>query len=282
MGAHRTSLLLMALVISTAVVTAAHISPEGVLQEVSDNGVEAGGAAVGAAPGARSVESAVAECSVNGTTTESRLACFGARLLSGAVDALLARKRYRLSEGVEIVDVGGGERGGRMMEQGSGNSVSDVLRKIRSFLRSRELRLRLPRLSSLPLDWRSLFDNETMPGALEILNRVGFTRQVMWPEEGRGKNKGGGALAAAMLMSAATIGAVGLKGIGLLALKALALSSAAFVLSLVAALKKLVSKDDEGGGGHYVQYVPLHHSSGHHRRSLDIPYWAHATPQAAA
>lgn len=71
---------------------------------------------------------------------------------------------------------------------------------------------------------------------------------------GKGGGGGGGALLLA-LMFGKTLGALGLGGVGLLAMKALMVSALALVLSLVVGMKKMHSDHDSGptvvhAGGH--------------------------------
>lgn len=88
---------------------------------------------------------------------------------------------------------------------------------------------------------------------------------------GGGKKKGGG-LMMVMMMMGGMMKAMALGALGLLAMKALTVSSLAFLLSAVVGLKKLVSKKDDDDGGHYVQVVGGHgHGHGgsdYHGRSF--------------
>lgn len=67
------------------------------------------------------------------------------------------------------------------------------------------------------------------------------------------------------LMMGKMMAALGLGGVGLLAMKALMVSALALMLSMVIGLKKLVSSHDDEGGHHVI-----HASHGHeHRRKRD-------------
>lgn len=75
--------------------------------------------------------------------------------------------------------------------------------------------------------------------------------------------------------------AIGFGSIGMLAMKALMVSSLALMLSLIVAAKKFASSQDSGGG-HHVVYAQ---ESGHHhsKRSADLddpslsPYGGYAS-----
>ncbi|CAG2053900.1 unnamed protein product [Timema podura] len=90
---------------------------------------------------------------------------------------------------------------------------------------------------------------------------------------GRRKDKGGGggALMAMGLMMKGMMGALGLGGVGLLAMKALMVSGMAFMLAAIVGIKGLTSKDD-GGGTHHVNVVPVHHGGehGHYKKKRSI------------
>lgn len=69
------------------------------------------------------------------------------------------------------------------------------------------------------------------------------------------------------MMMAGMMKAMALGALGLLAMKALTVSSLAFLLSAIVGLKKLLSKGDEGH--HEVVQVHGHHDY-HHRRAMDL------------
>ncbi|KPJ20275.1 hypothetical protein RR48_04873 [Papilio machaon] len=81
---------------------------------------------------------------------------------------------------------------------------------------------------------------------------------------GRGKGDGGGGMALLGLMFAKTVGAAGIGGLGLLTMKALAVSALALMLSAIVGVKKLASSDDHDD--HQVIYA----GHGHHRKRRDI------------
>jgi hypothetical protein len=97
----------------------------------------------------------------------------------------------------------------------------------------------------------------------------------------RKKDKGGyGGLLAMGVMMKGMLTAMGMGGLGLLAMKALMVSAMALLLSAVIGIKKLASKD--GGSDHVVQVVPVHSGGdhGHYRKKrsttdggIDDPTW---------
>ncbi|XP_019756509.2 uncharacterized protein LOC109535123 [Dendroctonus ponderosae] len=131
---------------------------------------------------------------------------------------------------------------------------------VENYLDSHEVRIRLP---------------ELMPG--EGFGRAFKTAmdEVESKEnenEGRGKGGGGGGgggggVMLMGLMMGKLMAALGIGGVGLLAMKALMVSALALMLSLIIGLKKLVHHDDDDGGGHHV----IHAGHGHeyHRKKRE-------------
>lgn len=66
---------------------------------------------------------------------------------------------------------------------------------------------------------------------------------------GGGGGGGGGGVMLMGLMMGKLMAALGIGGVGLLAMKALMVSALALMLSLIIGLKKLVHHDDDDGGG---------------------------------
>lgn len=110
-----------------------------------------------------------------------------------------------------------------------------------------------------------------------------MSRETLFVTESgaRKKDKGYGGLLAMGIMMKGMLTALGLGGLGLLAMKALMVSAMALLLSAVIGIKKLASKDDDHGG-HVVQVVPLHSGGdhGHYRKKrsatdggIDDPTW---------
>jgi len=86
--------------------------------------------------------------------------------------------------------------------------------------------------------------------------------------EGRKKDKGGlGYIMMMGLMMGKMMAALGLGGVGALALKALGVSMMALMLAAIIGLKKLTESGGDDGG-HHVQYVTAH--SEHHRKRREV------------
>lgn len=76
------------------------------------------------------------------------------------------------------------------------------------------------------------------------------------------------------LMMGKMMAALGIGGVGLLAMKALMVSALALMLSLIVGLKKLFSKEHDDGG-----HTVIHAGQGHHdyrkkREAADMAYHA--------
>ncbi|CAK1594306.1 unnamed protein product [Parnassius mnemosyne] len=150
------------------------------------------------------------------------------------------------------------------------NSIEDESRsfgnaplfRIAKFLQEHELHVKLPNL--IEKDKVSQFFEES----LKIVDESYKNNNVT----GRGKGDGGaGSLALLGLMFAKTMGAAGIGGLGLLTMKALAVSALALMLSAIVGVKKLASSDDHED--HQVIYAGHH---GHRRRrdltDTPLPY----------
>ncbi|XP_076265914.1 osiris 5 [Rhynchophorus ferrugineus] len=72
------------------------------------------------------------------------------------------------------------------------------------------------------------------------------------------------------LMMGKMMAALGLGGVGLLAMKALMVSALALMLSIVIGLKKLTQHDDDGG--HHVIHASSHDHYRKKREANDIAY----------
>ncbi|XP_014212819.1 uncharacterized protein LOC106642521 [Copidosoma floridanum] len=180
------------------------------------------------------------------------VACQGVRLVRKIVQKMLEDVRRNRSleilDGVSLVETGG--------DGGSSSRSARVLKdfgqigSVLGFLENRELRIKL---SSL------------MPDNLE----AAVNASLVLADQGRG-NKGGGGkkgdngMMMLVLMMGKMMAAMGFGALGLMAMKALLLSSIALMLSLIVAAKKLVSKDEES---HHVVYAQEHHRR---RRSLPL------------
>ncbi|XP_059490965.1 uncharacterized protein LOC132205725 [Neocloeon triangulifer] len=170
-----------------------------------------------------------------------------AQLSNDADEAVPAIRR--LWDGVELVKI----EGQKLEEplEGAENArdlSSSLLNSVRKFASGYEVRLRL---------------HDFVDGAIKDISEArkggGF---------GGGKKKDGGAMMIAMMM-AGMMKAMALGALGLLAMKALTVSSLAFLLSAIVGLKKLLSKGDDGGH----EVVQVHGHGGHHdyhRRAIDL------------
>lgn len=78
------------------------------------------------------------------------------------------------------------------------------------------------------------------------------------------------------LMMGKMMAALGLGGVGLLAMKALMVSALALMLSMVIGIKKLVSSGHDDGGGHHVIHATAHgHDHRRKREAADMAYHAY-------
>lgn len=92
-----------------------------------------------------------------------------------------------------------------------------------------------------------------------------------------------GAVALMGLMMGKMLAALGLGGVGLLAMKALMVSAMALMLSLIVGLKKLVSSDHDDSGHTVIHANPSHGGGYEHRkkRAADMAYRAWSDYQAS-
>lgn len=93
---------------------------------------------------------------------------------------------------------------------------------------------------------------------------------------GRGKKGGmGGGIVLMGLMMGKMMAALGIGGVGLLAMKALMVSALALMLAVIIGLKKLVSHDHDDGG-HTVIHATAHGGHEHRkkREAADMAYQA--------
>ncbi|CAK1541112.1 unnamed protein product [Leptosia nina] len=161
-------------------------------------------------------------------------------LLEGDVD---------LTDGVKLVSV----PISNSLED-EGRSLGDsTLYKIAKFLQGHELHVKLP----------NLVEKEKLSRVFaESLKAVDDSYKE---SNGRGKGDGGAGSAALLgLMFAKTLGAAGIGGLGLLTMKALAVSALALMLSAIVGVKKLTSHDEHDD--HQVIYA----GHGHHRRRRQV------------
>ncbi|XP_063389330.1 uncharacterized protein LOC134675099 [Cydia fagiglandana] len=164
-------------------------------------------------------------------------------LLDGDID---------LADGVKLVSI---PVSNSLEDEGRGFGDSPLFR-VAKFLQGHELRVKLPNL--VEKDKISKIVEESLRTVDETYRNSAGT--------GRGKGGGGGSIALLGLMMAKTLGAVGLGGVALLTMKALAASALALMLSAIVGVKKLASHDDHED--HQVIYAGHH---GHHRRKREAP-----------
>ncbi|XP_063541828.1 uncharacterized protein LOC134750554 [Cydia strobilella] len=165
-------------------------------------------------------------------------------LLDGDID---------LADGVKLVSI---PVSNSLDDEGRGFGDSPLFR-IAKFLQGHELRVKLPNL--VEKDKISKIVEESLRTVDETYRNSAGT--------GRGKGGGGGGSIALLgMMMAKTLGAVGLGGVALLTMKALAASALALMLSAIVGVKKMTSHDDHED--HQVIYAGHH---GHHRRKREAP-----------
>ncbi|XP_059610899.1 uncharacterized protein LOC132257873 [Phlebotomus argentipes] len=136
--------------------------------------------------------------------------------------------------------------------------------RIAKYLQTHEIKIKFPDLVG-----QTEF-NEVLAGTMKNINEG---ENVV---EGRKKDKGGLGMVMMMgMMMAKMMAALGLGGVGALAMKALGVSMMALMLAAIIGIKKLADGSGHDDGGHHVQYVTAHD---HHRkrrevrRNLDMPY----------
>ncbi|KAJ9577070.1 hypothetical protein L9F63_006350 [Diploptera punctata] len=178
------------------------------------------------------------------------VACHGVKILKRVVTQLLDSPRnFQLAGGVQLVrSSSGAGKEPRSMQEGDNSLIS----RFKKFLRSYELRIKIADM--LP-------SGEDLAKFIQEMKSADIDSD----SSARKKDKGqGGMLLAMGLMMKGMLTAIGMGGLGLLAMKALMVSGMALMLSAIIGIKKLASKDDDHGSGHVVSVVPVHHSGGEH------------------
>ncbi|KAL1494621.1 hypothetical protein ABEB36_010191 [Hypothenemus hampei] len=89
---------------------------------------------------------------------------------------------------------------------------------------------------------------------------------------GGGGGGGGGGVMLVGLMMGKLLAALGIGGVGLLAMKALMVSALALMLSIIIGLKKLVHHDDDGGGHHVIHAGHGHEYHRKKREAVELAY----------
>ncbi|XP_015114409.1 uncharacterized protein LOC107039357 [Diachasma alloeum] len=193
-------------------------------------------------------------CSVEDPKNIS-ISCHGVRIVKRVIQQLLESAvhapRIQITEGISIVEADDGVRRGRTMK----NSILGLLQ-------GRELRVKLPSL--LPANFE-----EVVTGSLPSARSGGGGGLGGL---GGGGKKGGNNFMILALMMGKMLGAMGFGALGLLAGKALMVSSLALMLSLIVAAKKFASSGSSDGGHHVVYAQEVSSGHGHHtKRSTDDP-----------
>ncbi|XP_023015729.1 uncharacterized protein [Leptinotarsa decemlineata] len=157
----------------------------------------------------------------------------------------------KIGDGVHIISTSSENDARANIDDGT------VLGVVENYLEHHELRIRLP----------ELMPGEGFGRALKTaMNEVDGKEDESSPRKGGGggggKGGGGGGGGAGVMMMGLMMGkmmaALGIGGVGLLAMKALMVSALALMLSVVIGLKKLVSSDHDDGG-----HTVIHAGHGH-------------------
>ncbi|XP_049779241.1 uncharacterized protein LOC126176143 [Schistocerca cancellata] len=207
---------------------------------LENNLLEAGRGVVSA------VMDAVGPCPESG----GGITCQGLRLVRQAAAIAESDGPVELARGVTLVKVGGGTLEGARRDTGM-SADGGVAASVANFLQGREVRIELAQLVGRE-EWDSFVNSSLVRSGTQF--------------EGRKKDKGGAGLVLAMGgMMASMMGAMGMAGVALLAMKAIALAGMALILAAAAAVKKMGGGDE---GGHHVSVVPVGHGDhgGYHRR----------------
>ncbi|XP_060528931.1 uncharacterized protein LOC132703597 [Cylas formicarius] len=174
----------------------------------------------------------------------------------------------KLGDGVHIINTRSENDARANMDDGT------VLGAVENYLESHEVRIKLP---------------ELMPG--EGFGRAFKTAVDEFegkPDEssprgggggggGKGGGGGGGGGGGVMLMGlmmGKMMAALGIGGVGLLAMKALMVSALALMLSIIIGLKKLVHHDDHDGGHHVIHAGHGHEYKRKKREAAEMAYRA--------
>ncbi|KAF4528613.1 hypothetical protein B566_EDAN009217 [Ephemera danica] len=172
--------------------------------------------------------------------------CLGSSIAKNLVSQILgvsdndASPRHLL-DGVELVHVAndGNTSFDEATEEKGRDISSSLLNNLRKLISSYEIRVRLSELLNAA-------DSSEAQG-----RKGGFGGGLGGGKVGK---KGGGALLMMMMMGG-MMKMMAMGALAMLAMKALTVSSLAFMLSVIVGLKKLLSKKDDDDGGHVVQVV---------------------------
>ncbi|XP_011314567.1 uncharacterized protein [Fopius arisanus] len=194
-------------------------------------------------------------CSVEDPKNIS-ISCHGVRIVKRVIQQLLERAahapRIQITDGISIIQPNDRDKRARTMK----NSMF-------GFLEGRELRVKLPCL--LPDNFENVV-KESLPSSRRGNGGLGL---------GGGKKGNNNSFLILALMMGKMLGAMGFGALGLLAMKALMVSSLALMLSLIVAAKKFSSSGSSDGGHHVVYAQEVSSGHGHHtKRSTDDPeFW---------
>ncbi|XP_043266996.1 uncharacterized protein [Venturia canescens] len=181
------------------------------------------------------------------------ISCHGMRIVKRVIQQLLdsATTNVEITSGVSLVN---SEDGGAAVRRARNLKGFGKMGPILGLLEGKELRVKLPSL--MPANLESAIKDSLPTGRGS--GGGGF---------GGGKKGDNGLLIMAVMMGK-MMAAIGFGSLGMLAMKALMVSSLALMLSLIVAAKKFASSQDSGGG-HHVVYAQ---ESGHHhsKRSVDF------------
>ncbi|XP_050304927.1 uncharacterized protein LOC126742325 [Anthonomus grandis grandis] len=148
-----------------------------------------------------------------------------------------------------------------------------LLGAVENYLDSHEVRIRLPELMPGEGFGRAF---KTAMDEVESKEGENEPRGGGGGGGGGGKGGGGGGGGGGVMMMGLMMGkllaALGIGGVGLLAMKALMVSALALMLSIIIGLKKLVHHDDDGGGHHVIHAGHGHEYHRRKREAAEVAY----------
>ncbi|XP_055383000.1 uncharacterized protein LOC129613100 [Condylostylus longicornis] len=232
----------------------------------------------------KALDNLINDCKNN----ESSVLCHGSRLIRSVVKSFRDNNTpLQIIPGLEIIYVEPKPSHNIVKKtttfDGRSNSIDDnnisnnnnnddgvtddnsVFGKINKYLRSHELKVKFADL---------IEKNDFKETFIGFLKNFDEGKEI---SEARKKDKGMGAVMIMGLMMAKMMAALGLGGIGALAMKALGVSMMALMLAGIIGLKSLTHGGHEESG-HHVQYITAH--EGHHRRRRNLNHHIleHQTP----
>nr|XP_022917861.1 uncharacterized protein LOC111427108 [Onthophagus taurus] len=168
-----------------------------------------------------------------------------------------------IGEGVHLINTASPNDARANMDDGT------FIGSVENYLRNHEIRIKLP----------ELMPEEGVGRAFKVV-MDGFESNDLGSPRGKGGlggGKGGGLGGVMMmgLMMGKMMAALGLGGVGLLAMKALMVSAMALMLSMIIGLKKLLSSDHDDGGHTVIHASPSHGGGYDHRKKRDAAEMAY-------